>query len=191
MGFWALLVASNKMIRKVFQDRCLHINPCTQCNPWFEFSSDRAKRGYPCTLRGAHRQTAGHTRHTTPAGTLGLLVAIRAINADNIAITGPGIIDGSGQAFYDTSRTDGKLSKPDTPRPRIGMFYHCRSLRLQDTTFVDSACWTLWLMQCQEVNIHRMACPAHDKAMSALLAHLTATEFRHPETGMRMIYELA
>jgi hypothetical protein len=41
------------------------------------------------------------------------------------------------------------------------------------------------------VRIHRMACPAHDKAMSALLAHLTATEFRHPETGMRMIYELA
>jgi hypothetical protein len=47
MGFWALLVASSKMIRKVFQDRCLHINPCAQCNPWLEFSSDRAKRGYP------------------------------------------------------------------------------------------------------------------------------------------------
>jgi len=39
MGLWALLVASNKMIRKVFQDRCLHINPCAQCNPWFEFSA--------------------------------------------------------------------------------------------------------------------------------------------------------
>lgn len=41
------------------------------------------------------------------------------------------------------------------------------------------------------VRIHRMACPAHDKAISALLADLTQTEFRHPETGMRLIYELA
>jgi len=41
------------------------------------------------------------------------------------------------------------------------------------------------------VRIHRMACPAHDKAVAALLDDLTEAAFRHPETGMRMIYELA
>jgi hypothetical protein len=41
------------------------------------------------------------------------------------------------------------------------------------------------------VRIHRMACPAHDKAVSALLNELTKIAFRHPETGARMIYELA
>jgi hypothetical protein len=41
------------------------------------------------------------------------------------------------------------------------------------------------------VRIHRMACPAHDKAISALLANLTQIAFSHPETGMRLIYELA
>jgi hypothetical protein len=41
------------------------------------------------------------------------------------------------------------------------------------------------------VRIHRMACPAHDKAIATLLADLTQTAFRHPETGMRLIYELA
>ena len=41
------------------------------------------------------------------------------------------------------------------------------------------------------VRIHRMTCPAHDKAISALLAELTQTNFHHPETGMRLIYELA
>ena len=41
------------------------------------------------------------------------------------------------------------------------------------------------------VRIHRMACPAHDKAISALLADLTSTAFCHPETGARLIYELA
>lgn len=41
------------------------------------------------------------------------------------------------------------------------------------------------------IRIHRMACPAHDKAISALLADLTQAAFRHPQTGMRLIYELA
>jgi len=41
------------------------------------------------------------------------------------------------------------------------------------------------------VRIHRMACPAHDKAMSALLADLTRAAFCHPETGTRLIYTLA
>ena len=41
------------------------------------------------------------------------------------------------------------------------------------------------------VRIHRMACPAHDQAMAALLVDLTHAAFCHPETGMRLIYELA
>lgn len=41
------------------------------------------------------------------------------------------------------------------------------------------------------VRIHRMACPAHDKAITALLQDLTQLEFCHPETGARILYELA
>lgn len=41
------------------------------------------------------------------------------------------------------------------------------------------------------IRIHRMACPAHDTAVAALLEDLTKLEFRHPETKARMIYELA
>jgi hypothetical protein len=41
------------------------------------------------------------------------------------------------------------------------------------------------------VRIHRMACPAHDKAVGALLNELTQAAFVHPETGARMIYDLA
>ena len=40
------------------------------------------------------------------------------------------------------------------------------------------------------VRIHRMACPAHDKAISALLDELTQLEFCHPETGAKLIYTL-
>ena len=40
------------------------------------------------------------------------------------------------------------------------------------------------------IKIHRMASPAHDKAVAALLDDLTLQAFCHPETGARMIYEL-
>ncbi len=41
------------------------------------------------------------------------------------------------------------------------------------------------------VRLHRMASPAHDRAIAGLLQDLTSENFCHPETGMRMIFELA
>ncbi|MBF8248857.1 MAG: hypothetical protein HW374_1657 [Bacteroidetes bacterium] len=40
------------------------------------------------------------------------------------------------------------------------------------------------------IKIHRMASPAHDKAIEALLEELTGQNFCHPETGVRMIFVL-
>ncbi len=40
------------------------------------------------------------------------------------------------------------------------------------------------------VRVHRMACPAHDRAVAALLHELTQMSFCHPETGTRLIYQL-
>jgi hypothetical protein len=36
-----------------------------------------------------------------------------------------------------------------------------------------------------------MACPAHDQAIGALLAELTAAEYKHPQTQAKMIFEMA
>jgi transposase-like protein len=41
------------------------------------------------------------------------------------------------------------------------------------------------------VRVHRMASPSHDKAIRALLCDLTKSAFLHPQTGARLIYELA
>ena len=41
------------------------------------------------------------------------------------------------------------------------------------------------------IRIHRMACPAHDKAIAALLAELNQLAFHHPQTHARLIYELS
>jgi transposase len=40
------------------------------------------------------------------------------------------------------------------------------------------------------IRVHRMAAPAHDKAIAALLEDLTKLEFRHPETRAKIIYAL-
>ena len=40
------------------------------------------------------------------------------------------------------------------------------------------------------VNIHRMATPAHDKALGLLLTDLTNQGFCHPETAAKMIFRL-
>ncbi len=83
---------------------------------------------------------------------------IRAAESENVAITGAGEINGSGLAFYDASSVNpyGKLARHLTPRPRIIMFYRCHNVLFQDTTYVDSPCWTFWLMQCENVNVHRL-----------------------------------
>ena len=39
------------------------------------------------------------------------------------------------------------------------------------------------------IRIHRMACPAHDKAISSLLADLTKATFHHPQTGARIVHK--
>lgn len=41
------------------------------------------------------------------------------------------------------------------------------------------------------VRIHRMACPAHDAAIAALLKGVTELKFCHPETNARITYTLA
>ncbi len=44
--------------------------------------------------------------------------------------------------------------------------------------------------QTLRVIIHRMATPAHDRAIAALLDDLNELSFRHPETGDRLVYSL-
>jgi len=80
---------------------------------------------------------------------------VRAIGARNIAITGPGEIDGSGLAFYDINDKPTRFfRKPTTPRPRMVMMYNCRDVLVEGTAFVDSPCWTFWLMKCERVQIN-------------------------------------
>ena len=83
---------------------------------------------------------------------------IGAAGVNNIAITGTGEINGAGPDFYDTNIAPSAVfyAKPPLPRPRMIMFYDCRNVKFEDTSFIDSPCWTFWLIACEQVNIHRI-----------------------------------
>lgn len=82
---------------------------------------------------------------------------IQAVEVENASITGSGEINGSGPAFYDTTKMVGPFfSKPATARPRMVMAYNCRNLRFDGPSFIDSPCWTFWLMKCERVWIQRI-----------------------------------
>lgn len=82
---------------------------------------------------------------------------LRAVDAEHIAITGRGEINGSGVAFYDTKAMKNKFyAKPATARPRMLTLYRCRDVKLEDVALLESPCWTGWFMKCERMAIHRV-----------------------------------
>ena len=78
---------------------------------------------------------------------------IFAQDAHGIAITGKGVIDNSGTAFFD-HRTWAKPTH--LLRPRTVIFLRCRDIRFEDTTFKDSPLWTMWLRFCENITVSRI-----------------------------------
>ena len=101
-------------------------------------------------------RSEGFKHENSPEGTA--LYLIGANHANNIAITGKGEINANGVGFYDQNavRSNGKFLVKPKQRPRIVMMHRCTDVRFEDASFVDSPCWTFWIMQCDRVNIHRI-----------------------------------
>ena len=78
---------------------------------------------------------------------------IFAQEAHGIAITGKGVIDNSGTAFFD-HRTWAKPTH--LLRPRTVIFLRCRDIRFEDGTFKDSPLWTMWLRFCENITVSRI-----------------------------------
>ena len=71
---------------------------------------------------------------------------VMAWDAEGIAITGKGTIDGQGPAFYDRRPPRGHWPKPKSGfRPHMIRFIRCRGVRLEGVTFRDSPHWTMFI----------------------------------------------
>jgi polygalacturonase len=104
---------------------------------------------------------------------------IRAKDAEDIAITGRGVIDGRGMEFLDTDARrslgpdslleptrqgldfshprhgteDGPADDPDERPDRMFVIYNCRDVRVEGVKIVDSPFWTLHLISCDDVHV--------------------------------------
>ncbi|MCL2433534.1 MAG: glycoside hydrolase family 28 protein [Clostridia bacterium] len=82
---------------------------------------------------------------------------IWAHNAENVAVTGSGTIDGNGDAFVDLRLCENGeeyLIGSASPRPVTVIFDNCKHSTFRDFTIKDGSFWTLHCVGCDDVSIH-------------------------------------
>lgn len=85
---------------------------------------------------------------------IGLSYFIFGDNLEDVAITGRGVIDGSGSAFWTDEMINATALRPKEWRPR-GMIFlrNCRNTLVRDVILRNSPFFTLWLMGCDIATI--------------------------------------
>jgi polygalacturonase len=88
-----------------------------------------------------HKDYPARTEFRAP----GLQSLVSATNAENVAITGEGTIDGNGESWWQEARAQknaGVLGSEHT-RPRLVVFDHCKHVRVEGVTIQNSPMWQL------------------------------------------------
>lgn len=94
-------------------------------------------------------------------------VLVYAYGEKNIALTGEGVIDGNGLAFFDTTAFSGKyFKKPAVERPRMVQFIDCDGIRLEGVTFKDSPCWTMFIRLCRNIDVDGITITADQRMIN-------------------------
>ncbi len=79
---------------------------------------------------------------------------LAAANAENIALTGYGVIEGNGPDFYEKKILPcGFYQRKQVERPRMLHFANCRNIRIENLHFHNSPRWTMWFIQCCDLVI--------------------------------------
>jgi polygalacturonase len=83
---------------------------------------------------------------------------LSANDAEDIAITGAGTIDGNGKSWWDEARAkhDHGVVGQDIFRPRLVVLSHSKKIRLEGVTFQNSAYWQIVPYYCDDVTIRNV-----------------------------------
>lgn len=70
---------------------------------------------------------------------------VSAVNAENVTITGGGVIDGNGASWWDQARheKDAGLLGSENSRPRGVVFDHCKHVTMENITVQNSPMWQI------------------------------------------------
>jgi polygalacturonase len=95
------------------------------------------------TLLGSadHKDYPAKTEFRAP----GMQSLVSATNAENVAITGEGTIDGNGESWWQEARAykDSGILGAEHTRPRLVVFDHCKHVRMEGVTIQNSPMWQL------------------------------------------------
>jgi len=102
----------------------------------------------------------------------GLQALVSATNATNVAITGEGVIDGSGETWWQMAwsiKGSGILGT-NHPRPRLVVFDHCKHVLVEGVTIQNSPMWQVVPYYSDDVTIRnvRILAPAHSPNTDAI-----------------------
>jgi polygalacturonase len=79
---------------------------------------------------------------------------IYAVEARNVTVEGPGVIDGQGAQFHSPTRgVPPPSGLGGNRRPYHLLFYHCEGLRIRDIDLVDCAYHSVRVVQCRRVHL--------------------------------------
>ncbi len=96
---------------------------------------------------------------------------VSAYNAENIAITGEGAIDGNGSSWWEEARRikdHGVLG--NHPRPKLILLDHCRHVRIEGVTIENSPMWQVVPYYADDVTIRnvKILAPQHSPNTDAI-----------------------
>lgn len=102
----------------------------------------------------------------------GLQSLLSATNAENVAITGEGVIDGAGESWWLQARAqkDAGILGSEHTRPRLVVFDHCRHVRVEGVTIQNSPMWQLVPYYSDDIVIRniKVLAPAHSPNTDAI-----------------------
>lgn len=80
---------------------------------------------------------------------------ISATNAEDLTLSGGGVIDGAGQSWWDEVRgqKDHGVMGAGVFRPRLMVFDHCRHILIENVTVQNSPSWQIVPYYCDDVTI--------------------------------------
>ena len=98
------------------------------------------------------------------------LALVLAYNANNISLSGKGLIDGQGRALAldidslyhlgilkDPNYSKGNMRSSETVRPKLFRFSECQNVKIFDLTIRNGACWGLSFELCSNLTITHIA----------------------------------
>lgn len=83
-------------------------------------------------------------------------VLLYAVGQRNISISGKGVIDGNGDAWFAAEKDEQGYRLPRSQRPRIVVFEDCEQVTLQDFTIIQAPMWTVHLVSCRHVHVDHL-----------------------------------